>query len=79
MVNVKKSYCYIFKDVKEDFEIQAWVHDIAHEGFGWFDGNTRGMPDKIDTFDQLVSLWIITNMRLYVKTAWTGLVTTALN
>jgi len=42
------------QDVTGDTELQDWVYELAHECFGWQDGNTRGMPEKISTVDQLV-------------------------
>jgi len=42
------------QDVTGDTELQDWAYELAHECFGWQDGNTRGMPEKISTVDQLV-------------------------
>jgi len=44
-----------FQDVSGDYELQAWAHDLAHECLGWQDGDTKGMPDKISSVNQLVS------------------------
>ena len=38
----------------EDTEIQSFAHEMAHEAFGWEDGNFRGMPEKIETKETLV-------------------------
>ena len=35
--------------------MQSFANEVAHEGFGWEDGNTRGMPDKFETREKLVS------------------------
>lgn len=44
------------EDVANDFELQAWTDDIGKEGFGWQDGNRRGMPESIKTVDELVRI-----------------------
>jgi len=44
----------LLQDVAGDTELQAWASDVAHECLAWQDGNTRGMPDKILTVDNLV-------------------------
>jgi arachidonate 15-lipoxygenase len=36
--------------ITADETLQAWAHDIATEG------NVNGMPDKIDSVDQLVGI-----------------------
>ncbi|CAK8695669.1 unnamed protein product [Clavelina lepadiformis] len=43
-------------DVRNDYELQDYVKDVANNGLGWQDGNTHGMPDKITTIEQLVDL-----------------------
>ena len=50
-------YIYRLKppqDVLDDVEIQNFAHEMAHEAFGWEDGNFRGMPEKIETKQKLV-------------------------
>jgi len=44
------------KDVIEDSELQQFAHESAHLGFGWQDGNTRGIPSKFENRDELVNL-----------------------
>jgi len=44
-----------FQDVTGDYELQAWAYDLAHECLGWQDGDTKGMPDKISSINELVS------------------------
>uniref|UniRef100_H2Y9R8 Lipoxygenase domain-containing protein n=1 Tax=Ciona savignyi TaxID=51511 RepID=H2Y9R8_CIOSA len=52
-----KSYYTSDEDVKDDYELQGWAQDVAHEGLGW-DGNTRGFPDSITTIEQLVEICV---------------------
>ena len=47
------------QDVLDDVEIQNFAHEMAHEAFGWEDGNFRGMPEKIETKQKLVCNKII--------------------
>jgi len=47
------------QDVIEDTEIQAFAHEMAHEAFGYDDGNFRGMPEKIETRDTLIEICTI--------------------
>lgn len=42
------------QDVAKDEELQAFVKDVATEGLGWADGNTRGMAPEIKEFSELV-------------------------
>jgi len=42
------------KDVAEDGELQSWTEDVAVEGIGWQDGDTKGFPRNINSIDQLV-------------------------
>nr|XP_039267987.1 allene oxide synthase-lipoxygenase protein-like [Styela clava] len=44
------------QDVLLDEEIQAFAKDMAHEGLGWQDGNTRGLDSKIEDVDTLICL-----------------------
>jgi len=41
--------------VAEDYELQDWIRDIGEEGIAWQDGNKRGVPDKLETVEQLVN------------------------
>jgi len=34
------------EDVLDDTEIQNFANDMAHNAYGWEDGNFRGMPEK---------------------------------
>jgi len=43
------------QDVEGDYELQDWVRDVAEEGFGWQDGNKRGVPERLDSVEKLVS------------------------
>jgi len=47
------------QDVIEDTEIQSFAHEMAHEAFGWEDGNFRGMPEKIETKETLIEICTI--------------------
>lgn len=42
------------QEIKNDFELQDWLNDVATEGVGWIDGNTKGVPKEVTTFEQLV-------------------------
>jgi len=44
------------KDVLEDSELQEFAHEAAYEGFGWQDGNIRGIPSKFESRQQLIEL-----------------------
>ncbi|CAK8695673.1 unnamed protein product [Clavelina lepadiformis] len=57
--HISKMIRYFYKsdeDVCNDYELQDYANDVAHNGLGWQDGNTHGMPDKITTIEQLVDL-----------------------
>lgn len=45
---------FIFQDVQEDAELQAWINETATEGFGWQDGNTHDVPTKFYNVEKLV-------------------------
>jgi len=47
------------QDVLDDVEIQNFAHEMAHEAFGWEDGNFRGMPEKIETKQKLIEIFTI--------------------
>ena len=53
--NLQSINSNIFKDVLEDSELQEFAHEAAYEGFGWQDGNIRGIPSKFESRQQLVS------------------------
>ena len=42
-----------------DAELQNFAKDVATEGLGWQDGNTRGMKEQISSLDELVGLSMI--------------------
>ncbi|CAK8695675.1 unnamed protein product [Clavelina lepadiformis] len=44
------------QDVCNDYELQDYANDLATNGLGWQDGNTRGIPNKITTIEQLVDI-----------------------
>nr|XP_018669787.2 arachidonate 5-lipoxygenase isoform X1 [Ciona intestinalis] len=52
--DVIRYYYWSDKDIVNDYELQGWAHDVAVEGFGWQDGNTRGAPENIVSVEQLV-------------------------
>lgn len=47
------------KDVADDKDIQAFAEDVATNGLGWQDGNTKGMQKEITSLDQLIELCTI--------------------
>jgi len=44
------------KDVIEDSELQQFADESANLGFGWQDGNKRGIPSKFESRDELINL-----------------------
>jgi len=44
------------KDVVEDSELQQFADESANLGFGWQDGNNRGIPSKFESRDELINL-----------------------
>nr|CAB3221311.1 arachidonate 5-lipoxygenase-like [Phallusia mammillata] len=54
--SVLKVYYKCDEDVREDFELQDWIRDVAVEGVAWQDGDYRGVPDHIDTLEQLIDI-----------------------
>jgi len=47
------------EDVLDDTEIQNFANDMAHNAYGWEDGNFRGMPEKIETKEKLIEICTI--------------------
>jgi hypothetical protein len=43
------------EDVVADTELQNWIKDVAYEGIGWQDGNTKGFPTCLNTVEELLS------------------------
>ena len=43
----------------EDSELQQFADESANLGFGWQDGNNRGIPSKFESRDELVKQIIV--------------------
>ena len=49
--------------------MQNWAKDVAVEGIGWQDGDTRGFPKSITSIPELVSFKKIFNIQQFcIKT-----------
>lgn len=56
-----------WQDVANDFELQGWAQDVAKEGLGWQDNDTKGMPEQLKSIEQLVSYKHITKLNNRLK------------
>uniref|UniRef100_F6UJG6 Lipoxygenase domain-containing protein n=1 Tax=Ciona intestinalis TaxID=7719 RepID=F6UJG6_CIOIN len=56
VANVVNHHYTCDKDIKEDYELQSFMFDVAHEGFGWQDNDLRGFPDKLNTRYELIHM-----------------------
>uniref|UniRef100_H2Y5X3 Lipoxygenase domain-containing protein n=1 Tax=Ciona savignyi TaxID=51511 RepID=H2Y5X3_CIOSA len=46
------------EEVEGDYELQGWARDVAREGLGWQDGDSRGFPETITTIPQLMEICV---------------------
>ncbi|XP_076810011.1 allene oxide synthase-lipoxygenase protein-like isoform X2 [Clavelina lepadiformis] len=56
---VRNMICHYYKtdeDVCNDNELQDFAKDVVHNGLGWQDGNSHGMPDEITTVEKLIEI-----------------------
>lgn len=44
-----------FQTVSSDYELQSWVSDVANEGIGWQNKDTKGFPSNLTKKEDLVS------------------------
>lgn len=54
--SILKIYYESDQDVEEDREIQDFAYDVATQGLGWQDGDTKDMPEHISSLDELIHL-----------------------
>uniref|UniRef100_F7AWK4 Lipoxygenase domain-containing protein n=1 Tax=Ciona intestinalis TaxID=7719 RepID=F7AWK4_CIOIN len=66
VANVVNYHYTCDKDIVDDYELQSFMFDTAHEGFGWQDNDLRGVPDKLNTRDELIDM---TTIIIFASTA----------
>nr|CAB3221299.1 arachidonate 5-lipoxygenase-like [Phallusia mammillata] len=47
------------EDVVNDYELKLWAKDVAKEGLGWQDHDTKGMSENLTSVDQLIEICVI--------------------